>query len=191
VLELVPFPAPDVSTTSPAESATLPNTSLSLRCTATAATSGTPLVLRSKLSGPGSVSFDDPSTLDTRANFSVPGLYQLRCAATFSGITGTSVRNVNVATPTEHTLRQGVSGYAQETTTIRADNPTWNAGPRIHSDDDTFTLEWSDILGDDWSSVNVTTHPPLGISASSESVHCTLPVGPAGKRLVRLKISTS
>jgi hypothetical protein len=130
VLELVPFPTPDVSITSPAESATLPDTSLSLRCTASVSTPGTPLVLWSKLSGPGSVVFDDPASLDTRATFSAPGLYQLQCTATLNGIPGTAIRSVNVATPSEITLRQGVGGYSQETTTIRADNPTWNAGAR-------------------------------------------------------------
>lgn len=130
VLELVPFPTPDVSITSPTESATLPNTSLSLRCTATVTTPGTPLVLWSKLAGPGSVVFDDPASLDTRAIFSAPGLYQLQCTATLNGIPGTAVRTVNVATSTEITFRQGVSGYAQETTFVRADNPTWNAGAR-------------------------------------------------------------
>jgi hypothetical protein len=130
VLELVPFPTPDVSISSPTESATLPDTSLSLRCTASVATPGTPLVLWSKLSGPGSVVFEDPASLDTYATFSTPGLYQLQCTATLNGIIGTAVRSVNVATPTEITLRQGVGGYSQETTTIRADNPTWNAGAR-------------------------------------------------------------
>jgi hypothetical protein len=130
VLELVPFPTPDVSITSPTESATLPNTSLSLRCTASVATPGTPLVLWSKLSGPGSVVFEDPASLDTRATFSVPGLYQLQCTATLNSIPGTAVRSVNVATPSEITLRQGVGGFSQETTTIRADNPTWNGGAR-------------------------------------------------------------
>jgi len=130
VLELVPLPTPDVSITTPAESATLHDTSLSLRCTATVATPGTPIVLWSKLSGPGSVVFADPSTLDTRATFSAPGVYQLQCAATLNGIPGTAVRSVNVATPSELILRQGNAGYSQETTTVRADNPTWNAGAR-------------------------------------------------------------
>ena len=133
VLELNPFPAPTVSITNPIEAATLPNTALKLRCTATTdnhGEPGSPAIAWSRISGPGTVSFDDPAALDTPASFSAAGVYQLQCAATLNGITGTATRTVLVATPTEVILRQGSSGYSQETTLVRADNPTWNSGGR-------------------------------------------------------------
>jgi hypothetical protein len=76
------------------------------------------------------VNFEDSSALDTRATFSVAGIYQIQCAATLNGMTGSAIRTVAVDTPVELTFRQGVGAYSQETTTVRADNPTWNAGAR-------------------------------------------------------------
>ncbi|MEO0055804.1 MAG: hypothetical protein RLZZ50_1751, partial [Verrucomicrobiota bacterium] len=133
VLEMVPFVAPAVTITSPVDSATLRSAGLSLRCTATADTlgfAGTPLIAWSQVSGPGTATFENAAALDTRVSFSAAGIYQLRCAATLNGLTGTATRTVYVATPTEFVLRQGTSGYNQESTFIRADNPTWNAGAR-------------------------------------------------------------
>ncbi len=133
VIELDPFPTPTVSITGPTESATQPDTALKLRCTAAIDTHGalgTPSIAWSQVSGPGTVSFDNPSALDTRASFSAAGIYRIQCAATLNGITGTAARTVNVDTPTEIILRQNGAGYSQETTTVRADNPTWNAGAR-------------------------------------------------------------
>ena len=133
VLELVPFLAPAVSISRPAEAATLGNSTLSLRCAASVdplGFPGTPAIVWSVLSGPGPVIFEDPAGLDTFASFSVPGTYQIQCAATLNGQTGTAARTVLVATPSEIPLRQGVAGYSQESTFVRADNPTWNSGAR-------------------------------------------------------------
>ena len=133
VLELIPFVTPSVSITRPVEAATLTDAALKLRCTATTDTlgfPGTPVVAWSQLSGPGSVVFDNPAALDTLASFSAPGTYQLQCAATLNGLTGTATRTVQVVQPSEISFRGGVAGYSQETTFVRADSPTWNSGGR-------------------------------------------------------------
>ena len=104
VLELIPFVVPSVSITRPVEAATLTDAALKIRCTATTDTPGfpgTPVIAWSQLSGPGSVVFDNPAALDTLASFSVPGTYQLQCSATFNGLTGTAIRMIRVAQPSE------------------------------------------------------------------------------------------
>ena len=133
VLALDPFPTPTLTISSPAEAATLSDPTLKLHVSAaidTHGSPGSPAIAWSQVSGPGTVSFDDPSSPDTRATFSAVGIYQIQCAATLNGITGSATRTIAVDTPVELSFRQGVGAYSQETTTLRADNPTWNAGAR-------------------------------------------------------------
>ena len=52
-----------------------------------------------------------------------------------------------------------------------------------------FQVEWSDTLGDDWSSVGVIDDPAVSLSASRESVTARIPVGSTSRRFLRLKVS--
>jgi autotransporter-associated beta strand protein len=52
-----------------------------------------------------------------------------------------------------------------------------------------YQVEWSDTLGNDWSSSGVVADPPVSLSGEKESVRVTLPAGSSGKRFVRLNIS--
>ena len=54
-----------------------------------------------------------------------------------------------------------------------------------------FQLEWSDTLGNGWSSVGVIEDPPVSLTASKESVTVSLPKGTEGRRFLRLKVSAS
>ena len=54
----------------------------------------------------------------------------------------------------------------------------------------TFQVEWSETLGDDWSSDNVVADPPEKLSETAESVRVTIPAGSSAKRFVRLKITS-
>lgn len=51
------------------------------------------------------------------------------------------------------------------------------------------SVEWSDTLGEDWSTDGVTSATPISIDATSEQVTVTLPAGENGKRFVRTRIS--
>ena len=52
-----------------------------------------------------------------------------------------------------------------------------------------FQVEWSDTLGNDWSSVGVIEDPPVSLSASEESITVRIPEGSAGRRFLHLKVS--
>ena len=52
-----------------------------------------------------------------------------------------------------------------------------------------FQVEWSDTLGNDWSSVGVIENPPVSLTATQESVTVRISEGYATKRFFHLKIS--
>ena len=91
---------PDVQITSPAEGATISGISQTLRLTASITDSGTPAIIWSEISGPGTVTFANASLADTSATFSAPGTYILRCAATTAAGTGSDDHTINVTAAT-------------------------------------------------------------------------------------------
>ena len=52
----------------------------------------------------------------------------------------------------------------------------------------TFQIEWSDTLGNDWSSAGVIQETPVSLSASEESVTVRIPAGSASRRFLHLKV---
>ncbi len=89
-------PLPDVTITSPTGDTTLSNAPQSLRLTAAITDSGAPAVAWSKVSGPGTVTFENPATAVTSATFSAPGTYTLRCSATTAAGTGSDDHTVRI-----------------------------------------------------------------------------------------------
>ncbi|MCB1132648.1 MAG: carbohydrate binding domain-containing protein, partial [Verrucomicrobiae bacterium] len=98
-VSIVPGALPDVTITSPADGVTLPDNGQSLVLAATIASTGTPAIAWSKVSGPGTVSFANPALAATSATFSATGTYVLRCSATLAGGTGSADLTVHVASP--------------------------------------------------------------------------------------------
>jgi autotransporter-associated beta strand protein len=84
----------------------------------------------SQLTGPGTVTFGDPSAADTTARFPTAGTYLIR--ATASNALGTTQADltVNVDPPLAITFRQGENSYHHQATFIRGDSPAWNSGAR-------------------------------------------------------------
>ncbi|MCB1132921.1 MAG: hypothetical protein KDN05_17490, partial [Verrucomicrobiae bacterium] len=127
------LPLPDVSILNPPAPVTLANAADVLRLTASATSNGAPdapVVAWTQLSGPGNVIFANAAEPDTKAAFSAPGTYVLRCTATTSGGSASADATVSVATPAEITFREGVGGYSHAATFIRADSRSWNSGAR-------------------------------------------------------------
>jgi hypothetical protein len=99
-------------------------------------TSETPTYVWSKISGPGTVSFSDPTANGTRARFSQAGSYQLRVTATVanngSPVTATDDLGILISPQAEvtATFRQGENSYEHTATFLRGDQPTWNSGQR-------------------------------------------------------------
>ncbi|MDQ8180343.1 sulfatase-like hydrolase/transferase [Pelagicoccus sp. SDUM812005] len=85
-----------------------------------------------KLSGPGSVSFMSPKSLDTKVSFSRPGQYQITCSATVDDVANTSTFDVTVAAPVVHRLSHKRYGYTGADTHIRETDPQHNAGQDNH-----------------------------------------------------------
>jgi len=52
----------------------------------------------------------------------------------------------------------------------------------------TWRVEWSDTLGDDWSTAGVLSEPPAVLGTSSESIRSTVPAGSGDRRFIRLKV---
>ncbi len=133
-------PAVSATITSPsANPAAIANTATDLNLAATASatnTSETPTLAWSQVSGPGTVTFSDPTASITRARFSATGSYQLQATATLANngnpVTCSAILSVTVSPQMEvtATFRQGENGYAHTATFLRADNPTWNSGQR-------------------------------------------------------------
>ncbi len=87
---------PDVVVTEPADGSSHAANGSSLRLVATLA-GGTGATLQwSQLSGPGSITFSNPTSAITHAVFSAPGLYVLRCAVTNGAGTGTAEHTIHV-----------------------------------------------------------------------------------------------
>ena len=112
---------------------TLASTNHSLRITANAASSApalTPGILWSKFSGPGDVTFADPTQLTTTASFSSAGTYLLQCTATVDGNPTSARVPIAVDAPLPAMFRQSFDGYTHTGTFIRGDSPAWNSGAR-------------------------------------------------------------
>lgn len=127
------LPPPVVTVSSPSSPVFLADTAHALRLSASVETGGvpgTPTFVWSQPSGPGTVSFGDPSAADTSATFSAPGSYVLRCTATNAGGTATADATVAVATPASATYRQGENSYSHAATFLRSDSTAWNSGAR-------------------------------------------------------------
>jgi beta-glucanase (GH16 family)/regulation of enolase protein 1 (concanavalin A-like superfamily) len=90
-------PIADVLITSPADGSTLSGTGQSLRLAATITSGTTPTLAWSQLSGPGTVTFADPSLATTSATFSTAGSYVLRLTATTAAGSGSADLTVHVA----------------------------------------------------------------------------------------------
>lgn len=93
---------------------TLAATDHSLRIAANATSSDpalTPSILWSKFSGPGDVTFADPTQLTTTASFSSPGTYVLQCTATVDGNPTSARVPVAVDAPLPAMFRQSFDGY--------------------------------------------------------------------------------
>ena len=99
---------------------------------------GTPAITWSMVSGPGTVTFENPSSPSTTARFSSVGTYTLRCSAvaTVNGqvLQGSAERIVRPGGPLTSdftaTFREGENGYTHAATFIRGDSATWNSGAR-------------------------------------------------------------
>jgi beta-glucanase (GH16 family)/regulation of enolase protein 1 (concanavalin A-like superfamily) len=127
------LPLPELTITHPPAPVSLSDTSLALRLTASINTfqvPGAPNYLWSRISGPGTVTFADPSAADTRATFSAPGNYVLRCTVTNAGGSDTAETSVCVASSPSISLREGDDSYQHTATFLRADSPAWNSGAR-------------------------------------------------------------
>ncbi|MGD9420460.1 MAG: hypothetical protein Q7R22_016100 [Verrucomicrobiota bacterium JB025] len=123
---------PGLTITSPSlTSVSLPDTSCGLRLTAVVdphGSSGTPSIVWSKLSGPGSVDFISANSADSSAIFSAPGTYVIQCAATVGGKTSTRTRMVIVGETSVMTFREGENGYLHGATTLRKSSLSVNQG---------------------------------------------------------------
>jgi hypothetical protein len=112
------------------------NTTLRVRANATSSdTNYAPTILWSQVSGPGTVSFAEPTNTDTTARFSADGIYLLQCAAAV----GTSIHSAQVSVAVNapfsmswfsKSWRQGSNGYSHVGTFIRGDNVNVNSGAR-------------------------------------------------------------
>ena len=131
------LPSPEVTITSPSTSSiSIGATGNTLRLTAGVAINGLPGTLATawtKLSGPGTVTFGNAAALDTSAEFSAPGVYEIECSASMGApSTGTGSAALTIFYNASHTftLRQGVNGYSHTGSILRADNSAWNSGSR-------------------------------------------------------------
>ncbi len=83
-----------------------------------------------KVSGPGTVTFENASAANTSTWYSADGTYVLRCTVTNEvGTTSTDI-TVKVNPVSGVALRHDVDGLSHPATFVRADTPTWNSGTR-------------------------------------------------------------
>ncbi len=101
-----------------------------LRVSVSASGGGNMAFAWSMTSGSGTATFANPAAADTTVTFSAAGRYVLRCAATNEVGSGFAEFIVDAAPAQSFTLLQGVDGYEQRATLIRADNTAWNSGAR-------------------------------------------------------------
>lgn len=90
---------PDVTITSPTDAITISLNGQSLQLNATINSSTTTSVAWSKVSGPGTATFANPSSASTSATFSLAGTYLLRCTAVTADGSGCADVTVNVSPP--------------------------------------------------------------------------------------------
>ena len=122
---------PAVSRVTPVASpVAVPDLAHALRVAVSAIGGGNMTFLWTQTSGPGTTTFSNPTLADSTATFNAPGRYVLRCTATNEVGSGFTEFIVDVAPPQSISLRQGVDGYQQRATMIRADTTTWNSGAR-------------------------------------------------------------
>ncbi|MEO0055352.1 MAG: hypothetical protein RLZZ50_1299 [Verrucomicrobiota bacterium] len=118
-----------------------PNIDLRVAVSATSSDPSIPPILQwSKASGPGEVTFANPSAVATTVRFSTPGAYTLQCQASVDGNPTTVQIPVGVAAPVPATFRQSFDGYQHIATFIRGDSPGWNSGAR----DQIIVGRWGD-----------------------------------------------
>jgi len=123
-------PVPIVAITRPAaDAAFVPDPSITIRMEATVDSLMPATPVWSKVSGPGDITFGNPSSPATSVRFSATGVYMVQCAATSAAGTATARRTIIVGVQTL-TLRQGENGYTHTAAMIRGDTPTWNSGAR-------------------------------------------------------------
>lgn len=129
-----PAATASVNITAPSSAGvTLSTTNHSLRIAANATSSDpdlTPSIRWLKFSGPGEVTFADPTQTATTARFSSPGTYLLQCTATVDGNPTSTRVPVAVNAPLPAVFRQSFDGYTHTATFIRGDSPAWNSGAR-------------------------------------------------------------
>ncbi len=132
-----PPPAPTVRIVSPAgRLVTLPHATPCLHVQAALGNYCVPNSITinwTQLSGPGTVTFGDPTAADTTARFSSDGLYVLQCSAANISGTGTAQITVAVNSMLTFSLREGVNGYSHTATLIRGDGTSYqnmNSGAR-------------------------------------------------------------
>ena len=134
-----------VNITAPgSEGVTLDSTRHSLRISGNTSSSDptlSPTILWSKFSGPGEVTFADPTQLTTTASFSSPGTYLLQCTATVDGNPTSARVPVAVDAPLPAMFRQSFDGYTHTATFIRGDSPAWNSGAR----DQIIAGRWNNV----------------------------------------------
>jgi autotransporter-associated beta strand protein len=133
---------PVVTITSPTvDNVVLPDLATDLQLTAAIVFNsafGTPAVTWSMVSGPGTVTFENPDSATTTARFSATGSHTLRCTATVTVngqlMQGSADRIVQpggaVTNNFTATFREGVNGFTQAATFIRGDSVSWNSGAR-------------------------------------------------------------
>ncbi len=126
-------PPPLVSILNPPAPVALAHPADILRLTTSVSANGAPggaTLAWTQLSGPGTVTFSNPSAADTTAGFSAPGSYLLRCTVTSIGGISSADASVSVAAPASLELRQGANNYSHAATFLRSDSNTWNSGSR-------------------------------------------------------------
>jgi Concanavalin A-like lectin/glucanases superfamily/PA14 domain/Bacterial Ig domain/PKD domain/Fibronectin type III domain len=134
-----PQAPPQVAITSPSAPAVrVSSTSTILNLTASATDDGLPAALTTawtKLSGPGTVSFANPSALNTGASFSQNGTYVIQFSASDSALTSSALLTVIVGTDAASLLSNGLQGYwrFEEGATTSGSNTTITADSSSNS----------------------------------------------------------
>ncbi len=141
---------PPVVNAGPAQTIQLPTNSLALQGTATddGLPNGTLTVGWSEIAGPGVVTFSNPTSLSTTANFVVAGVYLLRLSASDSQLTSTSDVTITVQNPGGANQAPVVSAGTDQAT----DLPTNSVVLTGEVSDDgqpngTLQTTWSQISG--------------------------------------------
>jgi hypothetical protein len=128
----------------------------------------------------------DPATFAVWREATWPGVTDPEITGTDKDPDGDSMTNLlewalhsDATRPDSHTL-----SLARTNTTISC---TYTRR-KIPASEATYQIEWSDTLGDDWSTAGVVEQLPTSLSETAESALVTIPSGTTGKRFVRLKV---